>query len=219
MISAGHCLDNLKIVEFKTRGTNEYGSLNKTKNRDIFTVDPKSINSVFKINQAEDWVVFRVKKKKLSFWKRAKAVFKDGFKGTKSYRSKQGYYPGDIQRSYSIADNSPNSGTQISITGYGDSLNRRRALTQQIGFGKIISKPSEGTIDYLFHNVDTEGGVSGAAMMNRKNEIVGIHTGGLCRYSIFFNRTVCINRGIDINGTFRFRNAIRDCLSWEKKNL
>ena len=65
MISAGHCIENLKIVEFNTRGTNSYGKLNETNRRDIFKVDTGSIKSYFKKNEAEDWVVFRVKKKNL----------------------------------------------------------------------------------------------------------------------------------------------------------
>ena len=219
MISAGHCAKDLKFVEFKTRGTKYSGEMRKTKKENIFKVDPKSINSIFDLNKAEDWVVFRVQKNKLKFWKRVSSILRKGLKKTKQYRNKNGYYPGDIQRIYKIQEQSPTTGSYISITGYGRSVNILRSLNQQMAFGRIVQKNINYSIEQILHDVDTEGGVSGAAMMDTNNKIVGIHTGGMCRYSFLYNRVVCINAGIGIQNSFRFKRAIQKCLEWEEDNL
>ena len=88
-------------------------------------------------------------------------------------------------RYYPINSELVSLGTDISVTGYG--MNSRfnkdssKSFTQRTANGAIRSIFTIGPFKRIsFHDVDTMQGASGAAIINSKSEVIGVHITGGC---------------------------------------
>jgi V8-like Glu-specific endopeptidase len=186
-ISAGHCRGTFGIAEFDVEGA-EDGSYQDSKPEKTFSIDQESLLTVNE-GRGQDYAVIRLLP-----------------------NSTTGKYAGDDRGYYRISSELPRAGERVSITGYGiDRENLKKFAIQQIDDGEIL-EVIKGEA-YLSYNVDTMSGNSGSAILNDKNEIIGIHNNGGCQ-----------SKGESNNGTLIYNHhklklAIRSCLDWERQNL
>ncbi|CMX35313.1 V8-like Glu-specific endopeptidase [Streptococcus pneumoniae] len=78
------------------------------------------------------------------------------------------------------------SGLNVTITGYS-------ALSEAIQMYTDTRKVIRDTGDFLYYNVDTYGGASGAAVYDVSHRVVGVHIGGESRGSDIVNLAVKLN--------------------------
>lgn len=155
-ISAGHCKSVLQVAEFNTPMSNSKGKPQGSSLEDRYDVEIKSIKR--KYSRAYDWSVIKFRPNAIT--------------------SK---FPGEVYGYYDVDFSSVNKGTQISITGYGqDKENLKKNFAQQVHFGEVTSIGKFAP--FLYHNVDTTIGNSGATIINTKTQkVIGIHTSGGCK--------------------------------------
>ncbi len=151
-ISAGHCLNELKIAQFNT--FINYRKELASRPEDTYEIDQKKIEGQ---NQGvgNDWSVFMIKKNKVT-----------------------GLYPGDVQgrARFSLQRTLP-SQLALTITGYGHkSLVHKEHSPQQSHTSRLVNLT--GTV--ISYDVDTMGGNSGSAIQTNNGIILGVHTHGYC---------------------------------------
>ena len=151
-ISAGHCVENLKYMEFQVPRSVDHYRLRHPQKKDIYEIDKATIKSAAN-GPGDDWAVFKVKRNSVT-----------------------GLNPGDVQGFLEIGQASVF--TTLRITGYGaDHSPRTRHFTQQTDIGEFISINGSK----VEHTVDTMGGNSGSSIINEETgAIMGIHTHGGC---------------------------------------
>ena len=121
-------------------------------------------------------------------------------------------FPGDTQGYYPVSFSKVYPGDGIRIISFGadrDEGDEHRNYTQQTSSANII-EVQEG---YLSYQADTWGGSSGAPVIDNEGKVIGIHTHGDC------NEEGGRNSGTSIHSSLKLRNAILDCLLWERLNL
>lgn len=152
VISAGHCHDYLRLIEFNTPLSNGDGLVHADE-RDRYDVDRTTL--VYKDGgMGNDWAVFKIKPNKIT-GKRAGEVY--------------GWLP--------ITGRSLRDGDRVSIKGYGAARNPELHFAQKKHKGRMTSA-SGASISYA---VDTTGGNSGSSVVSvRTGEIVGVHAFGGC---------------------------------------
>ena len=190
-ISAGHCQPFMKdsIVEFDVP-MSKGSQIQAADPKNLYLIDSASIqfdNNGF----GRDWAVFKLKPNAI----------------TKAHA-------GDVNGKYAVNFKAIEENTKIQIAGFGldsrDFLNLNGTL--QIAFGKIteISEYYHGdgsTEVILNHDVDTEEGNSGAAVVRtREGDIIGIHTHGS------LSCAVDNNKGTLFSENKKLRDAITNCL-------
>ncbi|OFZ24849.1 MAG: hypothetical protein A2381_04350 [Bdellovibrionales bacterium RIFOXYB1_FULL_37_110] len=150
LISAGHCENFFKVLEFNVPLSNWDGSINHAKGQDTYLIDPKSI--VLGGVAGNDWAVMKALK-----------------------HHETDYYPGEIYGFYKVSF-LVKANDNISIAGYGQSRFKEHNNVLKIASG-VIGKIE---VFRLYYQVDTTSGDSGAVIINQRKEIVGIHTLGGC---------------------------------------
>ncbi|MCK5884059.1 MAG: trypsin-like serine protease [Bacteriovoracaceae bacterium] len=182
VVSAGHCKDYAAVIEFNTEP-----SLDKV----IVHPGPESVyfkNDVIdsqSFGTGLDWMVYRTKPNAIT-----------------------GKFAGDIQGTYEYSFEVPKIPLELAITGYGQDDEPSRNYAQQIGHGELMPDGRSR----IRHNIDTLGGNSGAAIVEREtSKIIGIHTHGGCLYGT--------NIGTMLAARERFQKAIDNCIQMEKDDL
>lgn len=173
MISAGHCW-TADSVQFNVPSSLPDGTPQSPPPSDQYAIDPDSVAYQFVEpgHYWEDWMVFR--------------CFDNSETGLNVYQAQGDFY----ELAGSLPDTFP---VTVKITGYGhdDGPDNK---TQQIGYGDLVA--ISGSPPYLEHQVDTEEGNSGSAIvLAATNEIIGVHTYGEC--NIFLPWTT--NKGTPIS--------------------
>lgn len=186
-ITAGHCKKALQFAEFAVpnsiKNSQGSGSPRSSKKTDIYLVDQSTIITSYtdeKTTPQDDWAVFNFRKNRFTQ-----------------------KFPGESSGFYNVNTGRLGYMQRVSITGYGvDNNDATRNFTQQVHDGLTL-----GIRDgIIFHNVDTMGGNSGAAILNSRDEVVGIHTNGGCqKYKT--------NVGVSVFGNSKLQAAIKKCLS------
>ena len=183
-ISAGHCKDVLKFVEFNPKHPDANGEGGHAEPEDIYEIDQASIEAVY--DYSEDWSVFKLKP-----------------------HAKSGTLAGEVYGTYPVSFKKPKKGDTVIITGYGVDRNRpERYCTQQTHSG-LITKV--GTFsDDIKYKVDTEPGNSGSSViLESTGEIIAIHTNGGC--SEYDGSSA--NSGTLIAKNKKLQAAITSCLN------
>ena len=189
-ISAGHCYNYFKFMEFNVPHLDSNGDFPEKDEENIYQVNQDSI--VYKNEKNEDWGVFSLLP-----------------------NSKTKLYPGTVQGKYDISlYNRPVISEQVRITGYGVVQgNRERSRFQQMHSGELTKIIQTWDQRRLQYRVDTTGGNSGSAIFSiSQNAIIGIHTNAGCNY-----RDESSNFGTMIYDNRKLATAIRNCLMAEKK--
>ncbi len=188
-VSAGHCVRVFEQAQFNTP-VSRNGEVVYPNYSDIYLVDSSSI--VYEEGAiGNDYAVLRLRRNQVS-----------------------GLYPGELQGHLNIAPRTIREAkSMIHITGYGRDLRGpNRNFSQQFHYGEIISVDRSKSI--IKHQVDTMGGNSGSAIIDAKSgKIIGIHTHGGCY------EEGGANHGTLIATHKAFKQAIKNCLDWEKKNI
>ena len=152
-ITAGHCKNKLKYVEFNVPPSSNHRPKRAAK-EDIYQVDKKTI--VAKHNRRYDFAVFKLKPNKIT-----------------------GELAGQRQGYYQLFFKKPKKRERVVVTGYGTDLHRRHNMTQQSDGGTITDLNFLSSL--IYHNADTMGGNSGSPIILKRNDqIVGVHTWGQC---------------------------------------
>ena len=188
MVSAGHCKDYANLVEFNTRASILWIIIHPGPENIYFKND---IIDFENSGEGNDWMVFRVRPNRVT-----------------------GELAGDLQGSYNFSFEMPEVPLDLVITGYGRSEERKANFAQQVGYGEL--RTAEGTI--LGHNIDTEAGNSGAAIVERiSNTLIGVHTHGGC--GISSSEGSRTNKGTMLATRKKFQEAIENCLKMERDEL
>lgn len=203
-ITAGHCLNFKRPkmhVEFQVPLSSKHGEANSSHKLHRYYIDKELTNFSHEFlkrdhkNAISDWAVIKIKVNK-----------------------KTGQYPGEAYGYYSMNIDSlnPNGKEAISIIGYGSNsrFDKDKTLNyaQRKSEGIILSFPLIGPFSKTMnHNADTMGGTSGAAIINSKGEVIGVHTNGGCREKEGFNRGALLSQNP------QFVNAINNCIASEHK--
>lgn len=151
-VSAGHCFNDLKIVQFNMFLNAD--NILVANPEDTYLVDEQSYVGENK-GHGKDWSVFRLQK-----------------------NLQTNFYAGEVQgflrtdmKSY-VA-----SGSAVTVTGYGwKSRNQTKNSPQQTHTSFLMAVDR----GILYYDVDTMGGNSGSAIINDQGAIIGIHTHGYC---------------------------------------
>ncbi len=181
-ISAGHCSGTFGFAEFNTPPSIG-GSIQHPAEEDIYPIDKAATEYTY-TGLGDDWAVVRVKANPVT-----------------------GLFAGDVQGSYDVEFNKPNSGTVVRITGYGlDRSDPDRNLAQQTHTGEVVK--FRGST--MYHVADTMGGNSGSSIIRESDQkIVAIHTNGGCSTRGGSNAATVISENEDL------KKAIRTCLAEE----
>jgi V8-like Glu-specific endopeptidase len=148
--------------------------------RDMYTVDRKTIKYTH-TGAGNDYAVFKVHPNSVT-----------------------GHLPGKTRRALRVRFDYVDQGSTVRITGYGKSQNKERSFSQQT-HTDVLTWTSDRIISY---RADTDGGNSGSAVvLERTNEIIGVHTNGGCHA---FGGT---NFGTSIAGNQTFSQLIEECLA------
>lgn len=183
-ISAGHCSGTFGYAEFNTPPSID-GNIQHPADEDIYPVDrAKTVYEYSGIGN--DWAVLRILPNQIT-----------------------GKYAGDVQGSYEVSFQKPDSGDIIRITGYGlDRSDPERNLAQQTHTGEITRIRGSA----LYHVADTMGGNSGSSIIRESDgRIVGIHTNGGCYSRGGSNSATVISENEEL------REAIEACLIEENQ--
>lgn len=132
LISAGHCANFLKVLEFNVPLSNPDGSINHAKAEDTFLVDPNSLN--LGTGGANDWAVM------------------------KAQPNSTGHYPGEIFGYYPIGFN-VDANDIITIAGYGQSRLKEYNNVLKIADG-IIGKISDSRLYYQIDTTSGDSGAA-----------------------------------------------------------
>lgn len=183
-ISAGHCVPLMPegLVEFNL----------PSQPQDVYKIDITSLKSQ-DLGPGLDWAVFKILPNSLT-----------------------GKKPGVLYGTYPYSFEGYVDGEEIQIAGYGIDKRENRNATLQIAYGRVtdVAEVTHGSgvfTNALYHDVDTEGGNSGSAIIRLKtNDIIGVHTHGThsCRLDD--------NKGTLISENKRFRDALKNCLENDK---
>jgi V8-like Glu-specific endopeptidase len=192
-ITAGHCKKHFNIVEMNTP-ISKKGRIQHSAKTDIYKVDKSSIFSVY-TSVIKDYAVLRLLPNKYT-----------------------GRYPGEVQGFYKVDMNAPKSQKlEIRITGYGldeDEPTRNKAQQTRTGITSQIYSKDQGPV--IRYQLDSEGGDSGAAIINEKTQkVIGIHTNGGCGRTT--DASINTNRGTAIFQINELKRAIKSCLDYEKR--
>lgn len=153
-ITAGHCHNYIKILEFNVGHPDRSMQYPQKLEEDLFTVDSDSIK--YQDDKDSDWAVFKVLR-----------------------NSKTGKLPGELYGYYDISFRTPMHSSTVIITGYGSDSRRERTYLQQTDSGDITEVDRKNAI--LKYRVDTTGGSSGSAVISLvTDQIIAIHTNGGC---------------------------------------
>jgi V8-like Glu-specific endopeptidase len=180
-ISARHCLDELKYVRFNLPQVPGY--FYNSDPEDIYAINQKSIITGTKImSSSDDWAVFKIYRNSIT-----------------------NKLPGEKQGTFNISMDVPNEDDEVRITGYGTDSDTDKSLFQQTALGNITKLKS----GLIHHKVDTEPGVSGAAViLEESDEIIGIHIKGGCSRLLWGS-----NKAVSIYENTELKNAIANCLN------
>jgi V8-like Glu-specific endopeptidase len=191
-ISAGHCLPLVSgKVEFDVPLSGIFG-INNASSRNSYEID----GTVLSGNRGGglDWMVLKLKA-----------------------NAQTHSFPGDVQGFYPVSFDPAAKGDSIRISGYGDD-SRSRSLTGALKTAqgslvdvveKYVNISAGDSYDMVkatiaLHDVDTESGDSGAALMRIQDDaIIGVHTHG----------DSCKNQGTLVSANEEFAKAIRSCLN------
>lgn len=186
-ITAGHCAPVLIRAEFNTPISVD-ANPQPSKSEDVYLIDQDTIK-LEDNGPGKDWAVFKFKRNETT-----------------------GKLPGEVQGYYNVSFNQVKKGDTIRITGYGvDSGDVTGNFAQQTHTGKIVKAGGFFSKTHLKHTADTMGGNSGSSIILEKTqEIIGIHTHGGC-YS-----GGGANQGTLINKHNNLVVAIKACLNSEK---
>lgn len=151
MVSAGHCTNYARFVEFNTP-LSHLGKIQHSLPEDIYKLD--QIIDYQRAGAGNDWIVFTIKKNEVT-----------------------GAIPGIKQGHYSVSFEVPAAPLDITITGYGADRRPDRNFAQQSAQG-IVTKAENTTIE---HQIDTQGGNSGSSIIEMgSRQVIGVHTHGGC---------------------------------------
>lgn len=187
-ISVGHCVGSLEKLSFNVPlSVNTQARPSKPEDTYYRTKDFLR----YKDNGAgNDWAVIRILPNKIT-----------------------GQYPGDIQGYHRVnLRNIVRKGDMVRITGHGvDRQDDIRNFAQQTHTGEIVKVGSFWNGSKLGYTVDTMGGNSGSSIiLERTQEIIGVHSHGGC------TETGSFNEGTLIAKNKIFKQVIQECLDWEK---
>ncbi len=147
----------------------------------VYEVDQSSIR--FSNNFTFDWAVFNIKRN--------------------AHTNK---LPGEVYGHYHISHERPSLYEPAVITSFGNDTRIERNYLQQVAFGEIMPGKVRRKAT-VFHNIDTTGGSSGAAIILLKtNKIIGVHSKGGCDKGF-------ANFGNFIGEVPEFKQAIQYCIS------
>lgn len=181
-VTAGHCKRVAEILEFDLE--HKPNTFTWAKPENTFEVDKAFFISE---NQGKgaDWAVFRLKPNR---------------KTTKR--------PGDDRPFYSLAQNPPEDGDRVLLSGYGAS-DTVYSFQQQSSRATIQTHNEQGVrLTWLEHDADTGSSSSGSALISESSgEIVGIHTHG--------DSERLINSATDLSQTPKIHKAVEECLTGE----
>lgn len=154
-ITAGHCLEHLKFVEFNIQHPNSDGSYPTYNSKNLYPVIESSIK--YKNINYLDWAVIKLLP-----------------------NSETGLLPGVVQGYYDVSSKKPRKRERVFITGYGiDNLYSDIMPLQKTHNAKL--RKISLLHHTLTHFVDTKPGNSGSAIIHEEsNKIIGIHTNGGC---------------------------------------
>lgn len=201
-ITAGHCLDFTRLrkeVEFKVPRSTRFGVRVSSDKYNRYYIDDS--DSTYKV-QAEnrkdnilksDWAVIKIKPNR-----------------------KTGKYPGQ-QYGYFEMNTNPNDiniNDKISSISYGTlsrfDKNKSFGSTQRMAYGSLKNIFTAKTIqEFFMHDIDTMPGSSGAAILNSRDEVIGIHSAGGCKERSGYNSGTLLFQSLE------FLNAIRNCIASE----
>lgn len=186
-ISAGHCVDSLEKASFNVPISDKYGA--KESNPSDIYLRTKDYLRYKDGGRGNDWAIIKLLPNTVT-----------------------GKYPGDVQGFYKVALNStPRKSDRVIISGYGlDSNDPLVSFSQQSDTGSIKKLGSWLKPSTIEHTVDTMGGNSGSSIiLERTQQIIGIHTHGGCDSS-------GSNYGTLISKNKILKDVIEQCLDWEK---
>lgn len=151
-ISAGHCVNELKIAQFNTFINHKKELYSRPE--DTYEIDQRKLEGQ---NQGagKDWAVFMLKPNRVT-----------------------GLYAGDVQGKlrFSLQKSLP-ANLSLTISGYGHkSLLHKEHSPQQTHTSRLLNV----TGSILSYDVDTMGGNSGSSIQTDNNLILGVHTHGYC---------------------------------------
>ena len=189
-LTAGHCVraDAVDKIEFDVPLSSPEGVASQSTKENTYYRSRRY--SRYEDNKAgKDWAVIMIKK-----------------------NSQTGLYPGEARGFYEVSlSGKTRKGTEVSVTGYGADYDQLERMTvQQEHSGVIIKAGTFFRSSRVFHDADTMGGTSGAAIIdNQTNQIIGIHTNGGCEDRGYNQGTLTAKRK-------KLRKAIQACLEIEK---
>lgn len=193
-ISVGHCKKDLKIIEFNTPESTKEG-IQHPSPMDIYYVNQESL--AYKNNgPGDDWAVMKIENNEFT-----------------------NYAPGEVQGYYEIANEMPEAGAFVKITGYGYDDEFEKNFAQQTNIGELKSYGAQERYRNLpgliSHKVDTMGGNSGSSIVEAKNnQVIGVHSHGGCNMTHYSNT---MNKGTSIILNKEFNKAVKECLDSEKE--
>lgn len=188
-ISAGHCHERLEKVEFNVPLSDAEGKIRPSDPSDVYPVQKESI--VFQYEgKGSDWSVFRLMKNEFT-----------------------NNFPGERFGYVGISEDNPELGDQVKLYSYGSDKTDgelERNYVQQISSGPVLKVEP----NFFSYTADSKGGSSGASVISVKtNKVYGVHTHGWCDEEGGWNSATLIN------GNLKLKEAINNCLSWERENL
>jgi V8-like Glu-specific endopeptidase len=187
-LSAGHCVGSLKVISF---------NMPLSSNKIPLPSGPEDtyyrMNDYIRYQEdgsGKDWAVIKIHK-----------------------NQRTGLFPGDAQGFYNVRLNKKvSTGETVRITGHGRDYNDNyKNLSQQTSTGQIKKIGGVYKKSLLGYDVDTMGGNSGSSIvLESSKEIIGIHSHSTCKANGRYNKGVLISKNKPL------KQAIKNCLKWEK---
>ena len=171
LVSAGHCFNNLEILEFQVPATNAYtGHMNHPHPDHQYAFDPAGIERVPKWEIGDDWMIFR--------------VYPNPNTGLMPLEAQQTFFRVSDQ-----GEQLKGMSNELFNSGFGTtqgqpSGQRQRHKAMQTAEGDLVD--IVGTT--VAHRIDTESGSSGSPLYERIGETqvsIAIHTNGGCASNLY----------------------------------
>lgn len=186
VITVAHCIGDVKITEFNVPASNEKGVITHSAPTDQYEIDREIAARIVRNVPGNDWLVYRLKPNLIT---------------GKSAGEVQGFYPVRFNPILLLSTD------QFRISGYGAAKGCLHA-TQQTALGLASRKSDKNA---LFYRVDTMPGNSGSAIILEKTqEIIGIHSHGECSVDGGYNH------GTWIANVPALSQAITQCISLDQ---
>lgn len=122
-----------------------------------------------------------------------------------------GVYPGQAQDYFPISSQEEKRGEILSLIGF-HHKNSENPIQKMRGSGPLLF--SSTLTGRLFYQIDVTSGGMGGALLNSRNEAVGVHFGGHCDLASK-NGVGNSNYGIRFSANPKIQAAIKQCLSLE----